>query len=184
MASFATPTDLGVLLDTTIAADDPRALLLLDLASAAIRATVGLTVDEVADETITIEGNGRNSIQLPEYPVTAIASISLDGTLLVEDDDYSWTSAGVLHRLPIGGLRTWTGTIEIEYTHGYATGDIPAVLRLVCLQAAARAWINPEGYGSETIGRYSVTYAGGRDGGRTVSVALTDDEVRLLRRTL
>ena len=185
--AFATPADLGLLLDQTIGASDPRALLLLDLASTAIRAALTLTIDEVSDDTITLDGNEQQTIILPEYPVTAITSVTLDGTLLVEDEDYAWTSNGILRRLGVN--RTWgtlARSIAVVYTHGYATSLIPAAVRNVCLQAAARAWSNPEGYGQETIGRYSVTYSGGsaRSGGTPATVILTDEELVMLRGVL
>lgn len=59
-----------------------------------------------------------------------------------------------------------------------ALDDVPDVVVTVTLAAARRAWLNPDGKVSETIGSYS--YRVGDAGG--VGVMLTEEEKRLVRR--
>lgn len=175
--AFATPSELGDLLNVAIADEDTRAQQLLDLATDAICAEIGQAIVEVSDDSLALRGNGTRVLILPEIPVTEVASVELDGEALVEDTDYTWSAAGVLRRLG-GDVWTQDAPITVVYSHGYET--VPKVVRLVCLQAAARAWLNPAGATQETIGSYSVTYGGGFSSKSSTGVLLTSDEKRIL----
>ena len=60
-----------------------------------------------------------------------------------------------------------------------ALSGVPAVVVTVVLAAARRAWLNPSGFVSETIGSYTYRLA---DGAAGSGVFLTDEEKRLIRR--
>ena len=59
-----------------------------------------------------------------------------------------------------------------------ALDGVPDVVVTVTLAAARRAWLNPDGKVSETIGSYSYRAADGA----TTGVYLTEEEKRLVRR--
>lgn len=82
-----------------------------------------------------------------------------------------------------------TGTLLRTLVTGLIAGEIPSydldaepvapVVKAVALAAAARAYTNPQGLASETVGSYS--YSRGSDN-RNGGVYLTQDERALLRR--
>lgn len=171
MASpWALPEDLRLhlRLDTIDAAQAAAAIA---AAETIIRAALQQTIDAVAGDTAGLVGNGRRTILLPEMPVTAVASITVDGTLL---DAAAWrvNRHGVLTRL--GGCWPLDADITAVYDHGYV--QVPAAVKQVCVQLAGRAWVNPRGMASESIGDWSGTWDKARAGD-----ALTDYELALLQ---
>lgn len=143
-------------------------------AEAVIRAALDQTIDEVVGDELVLVGNGRRLLNLPEMPVTAVASVTLGGVVLVNGTDYRWNRHGNLTRLGYGACWTLDEDVEVICTHGYAV--TPDAVAQVCLQLAARAWIAPkEAVASESLGDYSVTYDKQRTG-----QALTDFEMGML----
>lgn len=174
MASpWATPEELQTHLRLTTI-DTTQAAATIAAAEVVIRAELDQTIDEVLADEVTLVGNGRRVINLPEMPVTAIDSVTEDGTLLTEGTDYRFNRYGILTRL--GGCWPIDVDIGVVYDHGYAT--TPAIVTQVCLQVAGRAWVRPStGLAAESLGDRSVTYDKDRTG-----EALTDYEERLLAR--
>lgn len=171
--SWPTVSELEMFLQEEIPADKiDTAQLLLDLAKGAIQDEVGQVIGLVGSDTIEFFGGSRTELLLPEIPVRDVVSLTEDGTLLAVDD-YSWDRAGILRR-PSG---RWSKPLVIEYSHGYDA--VPAAVRAVCLQAAARAYINPTGLPRENLGSYGVSYpqVGFNQG---AVIHLTDAEKRML----
>ena len=56
---------------------------------------------------------------------------------------------------------------------------VPAIVKAVCVQAAYRAWSNPDGIAREELGQVSRAYRGGSDAD---ALWLTENEKRLIRR--
>lgn len=194
--SFATPEDLGVFLGRTDL-DAPQAQMILDGATAAIRAEANQTITR-ATSTDLLMGTWSLDLELPERPVVSIGSVKLNGVVMAAAD-YEWEGLQVLRRgqllgrigvfdgnprrpgAYLGSVGHWGGpasTVEVTYTHGYAT--VPADLMMLCLQIAARVLINPQGLQSESLGAYSVRYVNHGSGGPTV--LLDEDEKRVARR--
>jgi hypothetical protein len=174
---WATPEDLRrhLRLDTI---DTEQAAALISAAETLIRAELQQTIDAVTGDELELGGTGRRILTLPEMPVTAVTSVTEDGTLLVEGTDYRWNRYGILTRL----AACWPldADISVVYDHGYAS--IPAILKQVCLQVAARGWVSVVPVQSESIGDYSVTYARDiRTGAPITGQILTDYERTLLR---
>lgn len=193
MAAFATAEELASLLQRDL--DTATAELVLDLASAAIRADVDQQIDQVEDDTVTIDPPAARALLLPELPVTAVTAVKIGAVELVADTDYSWTPAGIIRRtgtavtvndLTVDGWRWGTApkSIEVTYSHGYPAGHRHLdTCRSVCLQAAARAYLNPEQVISKsaTIGGIvkSRTWGSSSAAGR---IELTEFERRQLDR--
>ena len=156
--AFATYQDLEDRLRVTFTATEQvQAAALLDQATALIKAEANQHIDEVTSDAITVDGTGTRRIVLPEWPVTAVTSVTEDGTLLTFDDDYKWTLRGVLIRV----AAVWPydiGNIDVVYTHGHAV--TPPALETVCVEMTARAWSTPASGAvtQESIGSYSVSY--------------------------
>jgi hypothetical protein len=176
---WATPEDLRLhlRLDTI---DTAQAAVAIAEAETIIRAALQQDIDAITDDTAELVGTGRRLMNLPQMPVTAIASVDQDGVALVDGQDYRWNRYGILTRL---GEPAWRGQlaacwpldvqVTVVYSHGYA--QVPAVVKQVCLQVAGRAWVNPRGMASESIGDWSGTWDKARAGDM-----LTDYETRLL----
>lgn len=179
--AFATLPDLEAFLGEDF--DPARAdlgELALDLATAGIRTFTGQHIEAVADDSVTLDGNDRSVLFLPELPVTDVASVTVDGTVLAfvaGQYDYTWTEGGVVTRR----WGTWGSTprsIVVVYSHGYAT--VPDDIRSVCLSVAARGMSNPLGLRSESVGSYSYSVAVPATGVPT-GLSLNDAEQDMLR---
>lgn len=138
--------------------DEPAGTLALESATGAVRDETRQWLELVEDDTITVSTRSGTDLLLPELPVVAVTTVTVDGTDLVEDTDYELDLGddgrrGIIRRL--GGY-AWPGKVTVTYTHGYAT--IPPGLRAVVLRVAARGMSNPLGLNQETAGRWMGGY--------------------------
>lgn len=172
MASpWASPDELRAHLRLT-AIDEEQAAEKIAAAETVIRAELGQSIDAVAGAAVDLVGNGRRVINLPERPVTAVASVTIDGHAPLISTEYRWNRYGILTRL--GGCWPLDAVVTVLCDHGYAT--VPAPVKQVCLQVAGRAWVRPStGLAAESLGDRSVTYDKERTG-----EALSDYELRIL----
>lgn len=194
MAAFASATDLASFLQRDL--DTATAELLLEMASDAIREDVGQQIDEVTDDEVILDPPDHGqALILPELPVTGVTAITVAGIALVDAVDYSWGPSGIIRRfgtsLTLNDVTVdgWTWgqaaqSIAVTYSHGYPAGARQLkTCRAVCLQAAARAYINPDQVVSSatTVGAVSKSrsYGSASTAGR---IELTDYERRLLDR--
>lgn len=130
---------------------EPVVTQLLDYAEAVIESYCDRTFAVVAGASVTLDGRGDETLFLPQWPVTAVNSLTEDGDALVEDEDFFWYPDGRLLR----GDPTSTFTLRwsrarknvvVNYDHGYAT--IPKTLNLVSDELAGQmfkqsaAWAN------------------------------------------
>jgi hypothetical protein len=163
--TLATQLDLEQFLQADFQ-NDPDAVvaLLLGFADAVVAAETGRDSFDEVSETVTLDGRGDRVLFLPEPPVTAVASVTEDGTALVDGTDFWWTSDGQLHRgSPTSSWDlSWSPArrnVVVDYTHGYAT--IPDGLVKVAVGIAGRlfqasaAWANSE-VGADGIRRISL----------------------------
>lgn len=175
MPTLASVTELADHLGVGIAPSDERATRLLESASTLVRAEAGQqTITAVTGDTVTLRGRGEAELALPQVPVTAVNSVTVDGTALAADD-YNWWRVGLLVRT----TGDWDGTVTVVYDHGYPAGDPGLDLaREICLSTAARMWDQPNaGIAQESVGSYAVTYSRSSDTG-----GLLRDEAELVRR--
>jgi hypothetical protein len=171
---YAEPVALGDLLDLEPSgATLVRAELVLDMASAAVRAaakSLDATIDGTS-ETVTLDAAGTVRLVLPSWPVTAVASVVVEGVTLPASE-YEWTRMGVLKRV-YGVWPLKLASVAVTFTHGYTSlpAAVADALKSVTLAVAARAWSNPSGLVRMQIGSYSEQHATTSDGG-----ALTEQE--------
>lgn len=161
---LATTADLERL-GLTVSGDEAALMeAYLDAASAAIRDAAGVPISQTTS-TITLEGEAGQRLHLPGPPVTAVATVEVDGSPVTD-----WRLAsGALWRA-CGWTRDGAPTlVEVAYTHGLP--EVPAdIVMLVCRIAtttllAYRAEADGSGLAAadirqERIGDYSVTYGG------------------------
>jgi hypothetical protein len=150
---LADPAELAVWLG--VLENDQKLLSALNAASRRFRGAVRHPVSLVTDDTIVLDGRGQESVLLPAAPVTAVASVKLDGEALEVDVAYAWSADGFLRRL--GG--SWPDRlrcIEVTYSHGYAT--IPEDIQEVVIDQARAIYAVQPGVQQKTVGSQSVTY--------------------------
>lgn len=118
---------------------------LIAAAQAHIEAAVGRAL-ESDSRSQTFDG-GHQILFLEHWPVTAVASVTEDGTALTVDDDYVFYDDGRLIRVSGGHPTRWGTTklrsIEVAYTGGYLspTHDRQlAHLGSVCTEIVSRAF--------------------------------------------
>lgn len=150
---LADPDELAVWLGKP--ADDPKLLNALRAATRRFRGAVGHRVTLVTDDVVTLDGGGRRSLLLPVWPTTAVASVVLDGTELVEGMDYSWSDTGVLRRLG----DAWPDRLRclvVTYSHGWVV--VPEDIQEAVLDQARSMYTVVPGLQSKTVGAQSVTF--------------------------
>lgn len=156
MPSYASEDELAVWMGLAPfdEAQTARATLLLDVATGVIDDETGQHLSAGVTTDQWDYGTGTTKLVLSRWPVTAVASVTVDGELLVVDQDYTWESAGILTRTC--GVWECDEDISTVFTAGYAT--IPSSVKGMCLELAAGSWNAFGGKKSERIGDYSVAY--------------------------
>lgn len=163
-----TPTDLSARsIDTP---DGMNAETIIDSVSEAIRTAAGCAISQLTS-TIELPSLERtDQLKLPAGPVTAVASVAINGNALVEGvnyvrvgdslyriDGYVWADSVT------PGAYWRPCSVDVTYTHGYQ--DVPAdIVDLGCsLVGAAFAQGADDTYGLrlpqvEKLGDYEIDY--------------------------
>ncbi|MFC8009152.1 mobile element protein [Streptomyces cinereoruber] len=169
---LASPVELSEILGRP--ADDGKLLFALRAATRRFRGAVGHPVTLVEGDTVTLDGNGRESILLPVWPTTLVTSVHLDGVLLVDGTDYAWSHDGILRRL---GYHVWPRRLRclsVVYSHGWA--EIPEdIVEVVLDQARVMDTVKP-GVQSKAVGGQSVTF------GAQAAIGVTDQWAKAVAR--
>jgi len=158
--------ELATLLDVT--ADATRAVMARHCAHGLIRSYCRQNITRstyTASLPVEAGSDGYYVVRLPQRPVFAVSSVTVNGTAYTSGTDYSWD--GVSDHIRLARL-VWTAAAfqgepraVVAYTAGYVAA--PAAVRAVALSVAARAYDNPSGLRSESIDDYSTTRAGSDD---------------------
>ena len=120
---------------------------LITAAQALIETEVGRTVESAA-RTETYDPPARSTLYLAHWPVTAVATVTEDGTGLAADDDYIISQEGDALIRVSGGYDTYWRTtkrqsIVVEYTGGFLSPDHDRQLEhlgSLCTEVVARAF--------------------------------------------
>lgn len=171
--AFATNAELedwlGYALD---ASEADRATLILEVATATIQAHTRQTISEVATDAVELQGTWEHVLELPERPVTAVTSVSVDGVAQTVTDDYLVVKNELRRpnaeyhnwQMPSNDFYPFTKTgwggpssiVAVTYTHGFST--VPDDVKGVCLQLATRNWSNPEAVAMKVIDANTFQY--------------------------
>ncbi len=165
LAPLATTDDLDA---RGIAWDDQvKAETFLAVASSAIRDAAGCPITEVTSTVDVWPDNAGTDLRLPGSPITAVATVILDGTTLTQDLDYALRQ-GALFR-PCGWLSCGPlpKPVTVTLTHGLPESP-EDIVDLACRMAASAlvaASAAEDGSGlatgnvmSERLGDYYVMY--------------------------
>ena len=130
--------------------------LLIDSVSEVFNSRTGRMLAKTTHTDQYFDGNGKQDLFLPNYPVISITSIYEDGVLLTEGEDGDYVvdyAGGVVSRVRGTWLRG-RQTIKITYAAGYVVqgaspvaGEtaLPADLKLGCMMQVAREWKKTQG---------------------------------------
>ncbi len=165
--------------------DTASATLAKDSAQAIVRGYCRqeLTTATYSGVLLPIEVEGPSYIvRLPQRPVTAVSSVSVNGVTYTLGTDYAWNGYGDYLRLrkvdeSSASFEDWP-LATVTYTAGFAT--VPADIKAVALAVAARQYDNPQGLRQTTIDDYSETRAGADDD--LAGTGLLKPEQRILDR--
>lgn len=141
--------------------------LLLECATAVVQqAAGGQRIVQVTGATFNLTGTTDAWLDLPQIPVTAVGTVTLDGVTLTLG---TAVSAPTTYRRV--GSRLWRGDGWQTYvdvpsdvvvggvTHGYAAGSQDLQLGRSAVLSLAKGQVpNPSGVQSESIDDYSVTF--------------------------
>lgn len=168
LVPFAKAEDLRTLVPSMSA---ETAALALDLVSGSIRSSIGWDVDRRSRTSTKIirPGGYATSFVLPALNVTAITSVTVDGTVLTTSQ-YAATESGIVYLQGVVAHKS----IVVVYTAGWKRipDEAPSVFRSLSLEYAARCAENLTGVKSYTIGLVSENFG-------DVSRAMADDDSRL-----
>lgn len=161
---LATPEDLASLLERDDL-DAYKATMLVECGTAVVQACVGQRIVEVEDDELVLDLDECDSgpwLNLPERPVTAVASVTIGATVVT---DYSlqksksrlWRADG--WRSTLVYYYDQPSTVTIVYTHGLVAGHQKLQLgRSAVLSLISGVYDNPVGASREAIDDYSVAY--------------------------
>lgn len=155
------------------AGDQPRVDRLIELCSAAVRRTARQTITPVADDTVDLPGTWDEELWLPERPVTAVTSITVDG-VLIPSNSYIFNRQGRVFRprwnaITFSRPRDWgpfggpNVIVRVVYSHGYA--EVPDDVAMVTADMVRSVYVNPDQLTAEAVEDYSVAYARHSSGG-------------------
>lgn len=158
---LCTPEQLASALQQDL--DASTANLWVNAATAVVQEAAGnQRILQVVGDTAELTGTTESWLWLPQIPVTAVTSVTLDG-----DTVTAGTTTGTYRKR---GARLWRdvgwsddiyapSTVVVVYTHGYATGHQSLELaRSAVLGLAKQAYINVSGANREAIDDYQVAY--------------------------
>lgn len=160
---LTTLTNVKQYLGLTVATDDALLTRLISALSAFVQTWLGRTIASAA-YVDTVDGVGGSKLQFANYPVTAVASVKVDGV--------------AVPAAPVPAVRGWSGyvftptqialqgycftrgysNVVVNYTAGYATTPLDieqAVIEVIALRYKQRDQI---GYVSKAIGGETVTF--------------------------
>jgi hypothetical protein len=106
---------------------------------------IGCDVKEATYPNIKVNGSGRSVLDLPNWPITAVSSITEDGVTLAEGTDFDIDPYGD-HLIRLDGTTSkgtskWSKGIKnitVSYTAGFSA--TPSDLSLACKKQIGHEW--------------------------------------------
>ena len=165
-------TDLAAYLQQDI--DTASATVARTMATGVITGYTNQLIESATYTHLLPIGSGL-TIRLPQRPVTAITSVTVDGTALTRSTQWDWDGIS-----DVVVFDDWTPDDEdqwqatVVYTAGHAT--VPDDITAVALSVAGRLYNATPGLVAESIDDYRAQYATG------TAVGLQDHEKQILRK--
>lgn len=159
---LATPTDLAALLEQDL--ELYRATMLVECATSVVQeAAGGQRIVEVLDDSAELLGTTASWLDLPQLPVSAVASVTVDGAVATEGTASGcWRRPGTSRLWRSTGWATTAGepsSVVVVYSHGYADGAQELQFARTAVLGLLRAvYGNPTGATRITIDDYTEAY--------------------------
>lgn len=151
------PQALANLLGRTV--DEAKANEVIAAATAVVQEAAGQDLLFLADDVAEPEGDIAAELQLPQRPVTAVASVVLDGETLTEDTDFVRSGSKLWRACGWQPCYPTPSKVVVTYSHGYQADDQRLELaRSVCKVLAVPAYENVVAATSERVGDYAIAY--------------------------
>lgn len=173
--ALITGQDLATYLQITYSGSDAALSQAVTLAIGLVTGYTGQNI-ESATYTHTLPIGPDRTIRLPQRPVTAVTSVTIDGTLLTSGTDYDWD--GLSPQIALDGYTPADDdvfTASVVYVAGYAS--VPADVKAATLSIGAALYNGAPGVTSESIDDYRVSYETSRGAG-----GMNDYERSILKR--
>lgn len=162
---LCTPADLASAIQQDL--DASTATLWVEVGTAVVQEAAGQRIVQVVGDTFELTGTTDSWLDLPQIPVTAVTSVTLDGGVLS-----AGSPGGSREAYRLKGNRLWRGCgwqtycgepsdVIVVCTHGYAAGAQELQLaRGAVIGLAQAAYSNPAGgaVAREQIDDYAVAY--------------------------
>lgn len=100
-------------------------------------------------QTVQVDGNGRDTVKLPDYPVESIDTVVVDGTP-VDSSEYRAQSSGILERRQGRWVDGWEN-IEVSYTYASNRGVQDEVAEEMAKDALVAADTESKAAGTESV---------------------------------
>lgn len=172
MTALATIADVEAVSRPVPSGDESRVERLIQMVSARVVTYTGQTFEVVADDTVTMVPHD-GVVRLPQRPVTAVASVTVNGALLAPAT-YAWSANGYLTRVVPGygwdddyptNPELWgRAPLTAVYSHGAV--DVPDDIAMVVAERVAAIYLaSPEaalggagGVASKQVAGFTVSY--------------------------
>lgn len=163
MADLTTLANVKSWLKITTTTDDALLQRLLSAASDYIQTWLNRVVP-TASYSDAYDGPGGSRLMLPNYPITAVSSVSIDGQVIPQSTSpttpgWVFNSTSIVLR---GG--TWRFTegvqnISVSYTAGYPT--VPSEIEQACIELVSRRYKERDRIGvtSKTLAAETISYS-------------------------
>lgn len=166
---LASVEQLGILVDEEIAADDPKATLLLQVASGIVRERVNRYISRVVDDLEQLDPINGFKAFVHELPLESVSLVEIcrDGSTwaAVDASRYRVNQKTGSITAGFGSYMGWpsdAGSWRVTYTHGWA--EIPDAISGAVLGLVSRQWEVPIGVENERVGQRSIKYLMLNDG--------------------
>lgn len=188
----AIATDLEALLQLGFDnVPEPKVDAVIVAAQRAVEAEVGIPFDAATGLVATFTGRGQERLTLPQWPVSAVSSLTINAVTQTETVDFYLDPAGYLERSLAAAWWSDPRGIVVTYDAGWADETkAPPVVRNLVAEVAARVWQAgislaeadvPAGVIQETLGISSLTYGEFAQDG-SWAIQLNESEIRRARK--
>lgn len=164
MADLTSVADVKTYLGIQVVTDDTLLAQLVTRASAAVEAWCGRSFASTSYSE-SYNGRGGDVLPLRHAPVTAVASVTIDGLVLSPSPaigQRGWMLDGNVLRLVGACFTCGVQNVAVQYTAGYTvlpSDVVQATIDLVALKFKQKSKV---GNASETIGQQTTAYTFGR----------------------
>jgi len=144
--ALCTSADVEGFLGLNLASEDATQLTerYIPYVDEIIKNFIGYDIEYSSSITETFDGDGKQyDIFLTHQPVTAIATITEDGTALTQgnESDYVFYSNGLVSRVGVRWSDAKLRNLVVTYSAGYTTSTIPADMKYTAARAVARMFV-------------------------------------------